>query len=122
MSRARLELLQWVGLFAAPLAWTVHLLAGFGATLAACNDGGRDLSLSAWELGLTVAAAAVALAGQAAAVAAWRATRGHRETDPPPLGRIRFLTDAALLSNTIFLVAILVAGFGANHFAGCRQA
>jgi hypothetical protein len=116
------ELLLWVGLLAAPLAWTVHLVAGFGATLAACNGGGREFSLDAWEVALTVAAVCVALAGQAAAVLAWRATRGGRPSGAPPAGRIHFLADAALLSNSIFLVAILLGGVAAVHFAGCGQA
>jgi hypothetical protein len=114
------ETLQWIGLLAAPAAWTVQLVLGFGAGLAACEGGGRDIDLGAWELGLTVAAAAVAVGGQVAAVLAWRATRGGGGT---AAGRIHFLADAALLANTIFLVAILLGGLtAAAHGNPCRQA
>ena len=68
---------------------------------------------------LTVAAVAVAIAGQAAAVAAWRETR---HADVPPQGRIHFLADAALLSNTVFIVLILLEGISAAEIGLCRQA
>ena len=55
----------------------------------------------------------------AAAVLAWRATRG---AEAPPEGRIRFLADASLLSNTLFIVLILLGGISAAHLAPCRQA
>jgi hypothetical protein len=113
------ETLQWIGLLAAPLAWAVQLVAGFGASLAACSAGGRDVSLVPWELALTAAAAAVAVAGQVAAVAAWRATR---HADSPPVSRVHFFADAALLGNTLFLVMILLGGITAAHLAPCRQA
>jgi len=118
MRRLNAETLQWIGLMAAPLAWTVQLVAGFGVTLAAC-EGTRDVSLVGWETGLTVAAAAVAVAGQVAAVAAWRATR---RAEAPPAGRIHFFADAALLSNTVFIVMILLGGITAAHIGECRQA
>lgn len=112
------ETLQWIGLLAAPLAWTVQLVAGFSVTIAAC-DGPRDVSIAAWVAGLTVAAAAVAIAGQAAAFAAWRATR---RAGAPPASRIHFFADAALLSNTLFIAMILLGGITAAHIGTCRQA
>lgn len=123
VSRPRAETLQWIGLFAAPLAWTVQLVAGFGYTVGACGavrDWGG--SLATWEIAITAAAAAVALGGQWAAVLAWRATRGASDSDRPPAGRIHFFAAAALLSNTIFLIVILLGGITAVHLAPCRQA
>jgi hypothetical protein len=112
------ETLQWIGLLAAPAAWTVHLVAGLYVTVAAC-DVPRDVSIVAWEAGLTAAAAAVAVAGQVAAFAAWRATRRAGST---AAGRIHFFADAALLSNTLFIVMILLGGITAAHLGTCRQA
>ena len=41
----RLELLQWFGLLAAPLAWAVQLVVGFGVAEASCaRAGGRAAS------------------------------------------------------------------------------
>ena len=123
LSRPSAEVLQWIVLFAAPLAWTVQLVAGFGYTVGACGAvRGWGGSLSTWEIAVTAAAAAVALGGQAAAVLAWRATRGTGDSDRPPAGRIHFFASAALLSNTIFLVVILLGGITAVHLAPCRQA
>jgi hypothetical protein len=119
--RVSAEALQWIGLFAAPLAWTIQLVFGFGTTIAACSGAGRGLDLAAWQIAITAAAATVAVAGQAAAVLAWRATRDRSETDPPPAGRIHFFADAALLSNTVFLVMILLGGITAAHLTPCRQ-
>jgi hypothetical protein len=120
-TRPSLELLQWVGLFAAPIAWTVQLLVGFSASVAACSTGGRSISLDTWLVSITVAAAIVAVAGQTAAVLAWQATRGREKDDPPPVGRIHFFADASLLANTVFIVLILLGGITAAHLSPCRQ-
>jgi hypothetical protein len=114
----------WYGLLAAPLAWTVQLVVGYGATIARCagTSASRSFPLATWEIAVTAAAAAVALTGQAAALLVLRATRGRHETDPPPDGRVRFLVLAALLSNTLFLVVILLGGITAAGLEPCRQA
>jgi hypothetical protein len=123
LSRLSPEMLQWIGLLAAPLAWTVQLVAGFGYTVGACGGTrGWSGSLSTSEIAITAAAAAVALGGQAAALLAWRATRGASDSSSPPAGRIHFFAAAALLSNTIFLIVILLGGITAVHLAPCRQA
>jgi len=118
------EALQWFGLLAAPAAWTVQLVVGYGATVAACSAAGRrwNVSVPTWEIALAAAAAAVALAGEAAAVAAWRTTRSIDEDAPPPEGRIHFFADASLVANVVFLVLILLGGIGAAHLGVCRQA
>ena len=118
MRRISPETLQWIGLLAAPAAWTVQLVASFYVTVAAC-DVPRDVSITAWVAGLTAVAAAVAIAGQAAAFAAWRATR---RAESVPAGRIHFFADAALLSNTLFIAMILLGGITAAHIGTCRQA
>jgi hypothetical protein len=118
------EVLQWVGLFAAPLAWTVQLVFGYGFAVGACNTLTRrpDVPLVSWEIAITAAAAAVAVAGQAAAFLAFLATREHGHEDLPPAGRIHFFAVVALLANTIFIVMILLGGITAAHLGSCRQA
>ena len=125
MSRARnTELLLWFGLLAAPLAWTTQLVVGYGATIATCTGtaASRSFPLATWEVAVTAVAATVALVGQVAALLVFRSTRGRHETDPPPDGRVRFLVLAALLSNTLFLVVILLGGITAAGLEPCRQA
>jgi hypothetical protein len=123
-SRPSAEALQWIGLFAAPLAWTVQLVFGYGFAVGACDtiSSRTSVSLTTWEIAITVAAATVALGGQLAALLAWRATQGRSDVDAPSAGRIRFFAGAALLANTIFLIMILLGGITAVHLAPCRQA
>jgi hypothetical protein len=121
--RSGTEALQWFGLLAAPIAWTVQLVLGYGTTVAACSVAGDrwGVSVATWEIALTAAAAAVAVAGQAAALVAWSRTRDGGEAATPPAGRIHFFADASLLSNTIFLAVILLGGIAAAHLVPCRQ-
>src|SRR5437867_3643725 len=55
----RLELLQWFGLLAAPLAWTVQLVVGFGVADASCARAGSHwgIDVESWEIAITPAAA-----------------------------------------------------------------
>jgi hypothetical protein len=123
MSRDRLALLQWFGLLAAPLAWTTQLVLGFGVTQAACGAGGRvwRISITPWEIGLTVGAGVFALAAQGCAATLFRRLRGVRADDPGPPGRLYFFSIAALFGNTLFLVAIALTGIDAAVHAGCHQ-
>ena len=123
--RSSPEVLQWIGLFAAPLAWTVQLVFGYGFAVGACDtiSSRTSVSLTTWEIVITAAAATVALGGQAATALAWRATQGRgSDIDSPAARRIHFFAGAALLANTIFLIMILLGGITAVHLAPCRQA
>lgn len=114
------EALQWIGLFTAPLAWTVQLVLGYGATLAACGPapGRFGLSTVTWEATLTVGAAVLALSGEGAAIAAYRRSR----RDGLPDERRRFFAEAAMLASILFLLAILLSGIAATSEApSCRQ-
>jgi hypothetical protein len=124
VSRSRLELLQWVGLLAAPLAWTVQLVVGFGVTQAACGPAGREWGVSTrpWEIALAIACGAVALAGQACALRLFRTLAGVEYDDAGPAGRLRFFSVAALFGNTLFVVAIALTAAGALAHVTCRQA
>ncbi len=114
------EALQWIGLFTAPLAWTVQLVLGYGATLAACGPapGRFGLSTVTWEATLTVGAAVLALSGEEP-----RSPHiaGRAATDCPDERR-RFFAEAAMLASILFLLAILLSGIAATSEApSCRQ-
>jgi hypothetical protein len=121
VSRGRLELLQWFGLLAAPLAWTGQLVAGFGVVDAAC-DGAGGGAVTPYELTLTLVALAVALAAEGAAVVLFRSLRGIEQDASGPAGRLRFFAVAALLGNVLFFVIILLSGVGAVVQLPCTQA
>ena len=120
----RAELLQWFGLFGGAAAWTCQHGALFFLSSARCNPaGGRwAFGMTGWQLGVTVVAAIVALAAEAAAVVTALQTRELEHDDPPPLGRIHFFALAASAGNVLFLGAILLDGIGAGWWSHCGQA
>jgi len=77
MSRARLELLQWFGLFGGALAWTVQHVVGYGISDAGCSVTGTqwDLDVAALQTALALAAGTVVVLAWAAAFLAYRETR-----------------------------------------------
>jgi hypothetical protein len=123
MKRA-MEAFSWIGLLAAALAWTVQLVVGFGATVAACAPAGRvwGVDVDAWEIGLMVGGGIVVLLAEAAAIYVFVETRDLYHEDPPPWGRRHFFMSAAVLGNVLFLVAIILSGLGAIYLQGCRGA
>lgn len=119
--RRRLEVLQWFGLLGGALAWTVHHVVGFGISDAACGSAGERWGLPAAELqiGLAVAAGAVVLAAEAAALTVFRATQDVSENAPGPIGRLRFFAEAALLGNVLFLVIVVFDCVGTVYHLPC---
>jgi hypothetical protein len=117
-----LEALQWFGLVAGPLAYAGEHVLGLGATLARCNPAGLGLDPHVYQLTAMSVAAAIIVAGEAAALLAYLATRELHYEDDPPRGRIRFLATAALLLGPIFLTIVLLNGLGAVYDGACRQA
>lgn len=117
----RSELLQWFGLFGGAAAWTVQHGALFFLAAARCNPSGSRwaFGMTGWQIGITVAAAAVALAAEAAAVVTALRTRGLEHDGPPPLGRIYFFALAASAGNVLFLGAIVLEGLGAGWWSSC---
>jgi hypothetical protein len=120
----RSELLQWFGLFGGAAAWTVQHGTLFFLAAARCNPAGDRwaFGMTGWQIGVTVAAAAVALAAEAAAVVTALRTRAVEHDGPPPLGRIHFFALAASAGNILFLGAILLDGIGAGWWTHCGQA
>jgi len=123
MSLRRLELLQWFGLLAAPLAWTVQLVVGFGAADANCARAGSrwGISVEGWMIGLTAAAATVAVCAELSAAALFRELRDVEDDAPGPRGRLHFFSVAALVGNVLFIGLIVLTAFGVLSHLGCRQ-
>jgi hypothetical protein len=120
----RLELLQWFGFSGAALAWAAQLVSGFWVTHALCNPSpiGSATSNDASQLGLMVAALAVAFAAQAAAAVVFLRTSPSDDDYPPPNGRLHFLAAAALVANVLFIVGIVLSGVASSAGDFCRQA
>ncbi|HEX6700005.1 MAG TPA: hypothetical protein VF101_04675 [Gaiellaceae bacterium] len=120
----RIELLQWFGLFGGAAAWTLQHLGIFAIAVARCNPGSARWGIDdqTWKLALTIAAGVVALAAEAAAVTTFLRTRDAGEDDPPPRGRLHFLSACASAGNVLFLGAILLDGIGSLYWHPCTQA
>ena len=115
----RLEALQWFGLLGGPLAWAVQHVVGVEVVLARCNPARLGVSVHTWQLTAMGVAAVIIVAAE---TAAWRAFSATREVDwegDPPLGRIRFLSTAALLVGPIFLTLVLLSGIGGATHGEC---
>ena len=123
MTRTRLELLQWFGLFGGALAWAAQHVVGYGIADAGCNVAGAQwgLHISVMQIVLSVTTGAVVLAAEAAALAAFRATQDTDGYAPGPYGRVRFLSEAALLGNVLFLVMIVFDCVGTVYHLPCAQ-
>src|SRR5205085_11195918 len=123
MSLKRLELLQWFGLLAAPFAWTVQLVVGFGAADANCARAGSrwGIAVETWEIALTAAAATIAVCAEISAATLYRELRDGEEDAPGPRGRLHFFSVASLVGNVLFMGLIALTAFGALSHLGCRQ-
>ena len=120
----RNELLQWFGLLGGAAAWALQHGTLFFLAAARCNPNGSRwaLDITSWQIGVTVAAAVVALAAESAAVLTALRTRAVAEDGPPPLGRIHFFALAASAGNLLFLGAIMLDGIGSAWWSPCGQA
>jgi hypothetical protein len=117
------SLLAWFGAFAAPAAWTLQHVFGLGITLAACDRAGSSfgIAVNAVTIVLTAAAAATAVAGGVSAVLAFLAMRDVSKDDPPPSGRIFFLSIVGMAISPLFLAIILMSGSGVLSLTLCQQ-
>lgn len=122
-SPVALEVLQWCGLFAGPLAFAAEHVAGLGASLAQCNPAGSHWTVQPHVVQLTAMAIAVAVAvvGEGAALLAFLGTREADFEDDPPPGRIHFLAAAGLVLGPIFVALLLMNGVGAATYPDCSQ-
>lgn len=124
IARDRIELLQWLGLFGAGIAWTVQLVLGLFVTYARCGAAASraGIDLRAWELALGALALACVLVSSAAAISVLLETRGVEDSDPPPDGRRHFFAVGAVLGNALFLVIVVLSTFGSVYFQPCGGA
>jgi hypothetical protein len=119
----RIEAQVWIGLLAAPAAWTVQHVLSFGVSEARCNATGRQWGVpsTTWLTVLTIAAGLLALAGLAASLLAFRSLRDAGEDAAPPAGRARLMAVFGLAIGPIFLALVLLDGLGALLLDTCAQ-
>jgi hypothetical protein len=116
-------ILQWLGLFVAPLTWFGQHLLGQAISQASCSTANTTWGVSndAWQIGLLIGASLLILLSEGAAVAAFRSTREGDHDSAPPLGRIQLIAVAAMATNLIYLVIVLLDGVASIIDIACRQ-
>lgn len=130
MTRGRaVQLFQFVGFFVAPAAWFGQHLIGQAISQAGCSaangswgvsNGSWGVSIRAWQIVLLAMACTLILLSEAAAVAAFRSTSESYQS-PPPEGRIRLIAIAAMTTNLIYLIIVLLDGIASIVDIACRQ-
>jgi hypothetical protein len=105
----------WLGLLAAPVAWTAQLVLGYGAEEADCaaGSGGWDFSSHTVNAILFAVAGAAALAGLGAAV--W----GLRAAEHDTRGRIAFMAFGGALVSSLFVALVVMTGIGVLSLEPC---
>ena len=119
----RVEVLQWLGLFVAPLAWFGQHLIGQAVSQASCDrvNAAWSISNDAWQIVLLVVACSLILLSEAAAVTAFLGTRDGSYEEPPPLGRMQLIAIAAMTTNVLYLAIVLLDGIASIVNVGCAQ-
>lgn len=123
-SLRRIAVLQWLGLFVAPAAWIAQHLIGQAVSQASCGRVNESWGVSndAWQIVLLIVAGSLIVVSEAAAVAAFLGTREESYEDAPPLGRMQLVAIAAMSTNLIYLVIVLLDGIASLVHSGCVQA
>jgi hypothetical protein len=128
----RLSVVQWVGVMAAPLAWTGQHIVGYGVGQARCEVGANwGIGFDAWQLAIVVVAGLLIVVSEAAAVTVFLATREVNYGDGPPedgrwagvvpLSRLHFFATAAMVANVLFLAIVLMDGLASVFDSLCVQ-
>ncbi len=109
----------WFGLFGAPVAWSLQLLASYALVAHGCYPDAVPMTipvvpgLRTLVLGTGAAALVVALLAAGSAWRSWRATQhGHQAEHEALLevgeGRTRFMALSGLLLSTVFALGIVM--------------
>lgn len=114
---------MWVGVVAAPAAWTCQHVFGFGVTKAGCSLGSRgwNIPIDTWTIIAGAVAAALALGGLVASLLAWRAVNADSHDAPPPEGRIYFMAVCGIVITPLFLAMIVMSTTATAILSNCHQ-
>jgi hypothetical protein len=118
----------WLGLLAAPLAWSVQLGVGWWISGGTCADGTPEWgplgagAVRVIQVLVAVAALAAATAGLSCAWGAWRrySPETARLTAMQGEQRIGFMAGAGVLVSGLFTFAIVLTGIGVATVSVCE--
>lgn len=128
-----LSILQWCGILVGALVWTAQHVVGFGIADARCHSGGAGWGIDnvVWQLTLVSCAGLAIVGAEVCAVLVFREVQGADYGDGPPeegrfggrrpYGRLAFFSSAAMVSNVLFLVIMLLASLSSALNDPCAQ-
>lgn len=117
----RTEARVWFGIVAAPAAWTVQHVFGYGLSEVTC-DPGAGASASTFNLDAAIVSGVAVLIALAGLVAAFTVLRANGSETPPPEGRRHFLGAVGVTISPLFIAIMLMSGIGSIILEKCHQA
>jgi hypothetical protein len=114
--------LLWFAVLGGAVAWSVHLVVGWGMVETACAADARTLlgiPLRAWVVVATVVPGLVAVAATAVSVVLWRRLAGTEESGSRSLARTRLMVLIGLVSNVLHVMIFLLDGVAVAVFSAC---
>jgi hypothetical protein len=117
----RTEILMWVGLFGAPVAWVASHAVGWGVSEARCEAVGSQwgIAFDTWETVLLVLATLLALVGLISSLVLYRSVKDVDKDAAGPEGRVWLLAISGLVVSTLMLGAILLTHTAALSLNPC---
>jgi uncharacterized Tic20 family protein len=117
----RLEILMWVSLFGAPVAWASSHVFGWLVSEARCETVNHQwgVATTTWETALLVVSFALALGGLAASIIVFRKVKNVDMDADPPAGRLWILSISALTVSSLMVVVILLTHIAALSLTPC---
>ena len=118
-----MKALAWVGLFVAPGAWFGQHVIGQAISQASCSavNASWGVSNRTWQIALLVVASVIILLSEGAAVTVFRRTQDVSYEHAPPIGRVRLIAIAAMTTNLLYLVIVLLDGIASIVETGCKS-
>jgi hypothetical protein len=105
----------WVGILAAPLAWTVDLLLSYALVGPACQTRAPLMLNAVWVVSLLIAIGGGLICWQVRA----QPQDPHRRNGVVQLDRVDFMAEGGMLISALFAIIILLAGLANLVLSPC---
>lgn len=119
----KVEVLQWLGFFVAPAAWISQHLIGQGIGQVACSNANTtwELSNTEWQIVLCIVSGLLILLSLGAAIATFVMTRSASYEDPPAIGRVQLFAIAAITTNSLLFIVVMLDSAASITNIACRM-
>jgi hypothetical protein len=119
----RTELLMWIGLFGAPVAWVASHAVGWAVSEAHCEavQHAWGIGYLTWESVILVLSLLLALVGLIASILTYRSVKGVDKDAPGPEGRLWLLSISGIVTSSLLLVAIVLTHTATLALNNCNH-